>query len=261
VLREVENVLRKIYEIVEKIYSEDVKIDYKKYLEKFGISNLIHNQQGNGTFLIDVKQLKMLRMEDNICNHASLNIKNFRHDYISKFVSRLVPKHLSFITTFISWVLNILKTLPIEYKTKYFISVWGLKLYHKNQQIIRFYLNFIPLEFNKEGNPTLFFLSIQEITHLIKGDDYFIRGSFGETNKKVFVYYSNEDKTVKNDIISERERKVLQYISQGLNTKQIADFMNISSNTVDNHRRNMLARTGTRDTTALIQLCRMMGVL
>jgi DNA-binding NarL/FixJ family response regulator len=104
-------------------------------------------------------------------------------------------------------------------------------------------------------------MSFQEVSHLVKGEDYCMRGIFGEGDKKVFVYYSNEDRTIDSEIISEREREVLQYISQGLDTKQIAAEMKISNNTVDNHRRNMLARTGTRDTTALIQLCRMLGVI
>jgi DNA-binding CsgD family transcriptional regulator len=35
----------------------------------------------------------------------------------------------------------------------------------------------------------------------------------------------------------------------------------ISSHTVDNHRRNMIAKTGAKDTTALIQICKMVGII
>ena len=54
--KEIENILRKLNETVDKFYHEDVKIDYKKYLEKYGLINLLNNQQGNLTFLIDIKQ-------------------------------------------------------------------------------------------------------------------------------------------------------------------------------------------------------------
>jgi DNA-binding CsgD family transcriptional regulator len=172
-----------------------------------------------------------------------------------------VPEQRSFMSDFVTWILNIQKNVPFEYKSHQSISAWGMRLLHRDGRSIRCYMNIIPLEFNDQNNPTLIMMSFQEVSHLVKGDDYCMRGIFGEDDKKVFVYYSNEDRTVDTEIISEREREVLQYISQGLDTKQIAGEMKISNNTVDNHRRNMLARTGTRDTTALIQLCRMLSII
>lgn len=259
--KEIENILRKLNETVDKFYPEDVKIDYKKYLEKSGLINLLNNQQGNLTFLIDIKNLKVIHMSGSIADYTGYEIEEYGDNILAKFMSLLAPEHITFVNVFISWSLNVLKTLPFDIKSKQYISAWGLKLFHKTQRSMKWYMNVIPLEFNAELTPTFIVLSIQEVTHLIKGDDYIIRAAFGEENKKVFVYYSNEDKTVENDIISEREREVLQHISQGLDTKHIARMMDISPNTVDNHRRNMLARTGTRDTTALIQLCKMIGVV
>lgn len=258
---EIENILRKLKETIEKFYPEDVKIDYKKYLEKSGLINLLNNQQGNLTFLIDIKNMKIIHMSGNLVDYTGYEVEEYGDNILAKFMSFLDMAHRSFPSVLASWVFNILKTLTIENKTKQYISVWGVKLFHKNQRSMRWSLNVIPLEFDSEQNPTFIALSIQEVTHLIKGDDYIIRAAFEGKNKKIFVYYSNEDKTTENDIISEREREVLQHISQGLDTKQIAILMNISPNTVDNHRRNMLARTGTRDTTALIQLCKMIGVV
>lgn len=261
-LREKENVLRKLYETIDRYYPDDIKVDYKKYLETSGMINLL-NQQGNLTFLIDVKHLRVMHMSGNILNFTGYEIEEFGEDILLKFMDILAPEHRLFLNVFVTWALNILKTFPIEYKSKQIMSAWGLKLFNKNQRSMKWFLNVIPLEFNDAKNPTLIAISIQEITHLIKGDDYIIRAEFAEKedSKKVFVYYSDEDKTVENDIISEREREVLQHISQGLDTKQIAEKLHITKNTVDNHRRNMLARTGTRDTTALVQLCKMTAIL
>lgn len=261
-IREKENVLRKLYETIDKYYPDDVKVDYKKYLETSGIINLL-NQQGNLTFLIDVKHLRAIHMSGSVLNFTGYEIEEFGDNVLSKFMDLLAPEHRLFLNFCVPWALNILKTFPTEYKSKQFMSVWGLKLLHKNKRSMKWYLNITPLEFNDAKNPTLIVMSVQEITHLIKGDDYIIRAEFTEKedSKKVFVYYSDEDKTVEHDIISEREREVLQHISQGLDTKQIAEKLHITKNTVDNHRRNMLARTGTRDTTALVQLCRMTTIL
>ncbi|WP_435357251.1 response regulator transcription factor [Emticicia sp. SJ17W-69] len=256
--KEIENILRKLYETIEKFYPEAVKIDYKKYLEKSGLINLLNNQEGSLTFLVDIKNLKVIYISENVLKCGNQEIED--DNLLPEFISFLAPEHLTFLSVFVIWSLNTLKIVPAQYKTKHHINVWGLKLLDKNHQKARWYMNIVPLEFNIEQNPTLVALSIQEITHLIKGDDYMIRASFGEKNEHVFVYHSNEEKTVEHDIISEREGEVLRYVSQGFDTKQISQLMNISPNTVDNHRRNMLARTGTRDTTALIQLCKMLGL-
>ena len=57
--KEIENILRKLNETVDKFYHEDVKIDYKKYLEKYGLINLLNNQQG-----------KLKNQADGIAEHA-----------------------------------------------------------------------------------------------------------------------------------------------------------------------------------------------
>ncbi len=262
--REIENILRKLYETLERFYPEDVKIDDKKYLEKSGLINLLNNRQGNLTLLIDVKQLRVVQVSGSVQKYTGYKPAEFggnNDKALIKFMSMFAPEHRSFIGNFVTWILNIEKTVPIKYKSRQFINAWGMKLLNKNGRSMRWHMNIIPIEFNVQKNPTLVMMSIQEITHLVKGDDYCIRGVFGKKNKKTFVFYSNEERTIDNEIVSEREREVLQYISQGLETKLIADEMKISSNTVDNHRRNMLARTGMRDTTALIQLCRMVGII
>jgi DNA-binding CsgD family transcriptional regulator len=46
-----------------------------------------------------------------------------------------------------------------------------------------------------------------------------------------------------------------------MESKEVGKILFISSHTVDNHRRNMISRTGARDTTALIQICRMSGII
>ncbi|AFK02560.1 transcriptional regulator, LuxR family [Emticicia oligotrophica DSM 17448] len=259
--REIENILRKLYETIERFYPDDVKIDDKKYLEKSGLINLLNNQQGNLSFLIDVRHLRVVQASGNILKYTGYSEEEFSEGILMKFLTMFEKEHHLFMSTIINWVLNIEKNLDFVYKTRQFISAWGMKLRDKENRLMRWYINIIPVEFNVEKYPTVVILSIQDVTHLVKGDEYCIRGSFGMQEKKVFVYYSGEKRTLEHDIVSEREREVLQYIAQGLDTKHIATEMKISPNTVDNHRRNMLARTGTRDTTALIQICRMVGVL
>ncbi|NQX98674.1 MAG: response regulator transcription factor [Flavobacteriales bacterium] len=77
-------------------------------------------------------------------------------------------------------------------------------------------------------------------------------------------YYSNEvslklidlllhkDKVVK-QTLTERETEILKLISNGYTNKEVADFLFISSRTVESHRRNILKKLKLRNTAELIK--------
>lgn len=71
------------------------------------------------------------------------------------------------------------------------------------------------------------------------------------------VYFP--DKCV--EVVSNREREVLQLIYEGLSSKEIAEKLFVSINTVNNHRRNMLQKTGTKNANDLIRYAQKHGIL
>ena len=52
--------------------------------------------------------------------------------------------------------------------------------------------------------------------------------------------------------ISEREMEILYHVCKGKSNQEIADELFISKRTVDNHRANLLSKTGCRNTAALV---------
>lgn len=118
---------------------------------------------------------------------------------------------------------------------------------------------FIDLDANH--NPRLVLVVMQNIAHLYKGSHYWLRASFGSATERVFHYLSSQGRTLEQDILSVREKEVLRWLNEGLESKEIGLRMGITGETVMEHRRNMLARTGARDTTALLQLARWCSLL
>ncbi|HEY1055114.1 MAG TPA: LuxR C-terminal-related transcriptional regulator [Emticicia sp.] len=259
--REIENHLLRLQEVINKYYPDPIEINYEQYVVQTGIFSLFNQNQGGMSIIFDIKNCKIVNISKNFTTFTGYNRKELGENITLGFVSLLAPEHISLISVFATWIQKVLKNLNKIYRAEHFFNCWGVKFYNKAGEAMKWHLNAMPLELDAEGKPLIVFISIQDVTHLIKGDNYWIRGVFGKEEKKIFVYHSAEDKTVEQEILSEREKEVLKYIIQGLNTRQIADVLDISPNTVDNHRRNMLARTGTRDTTALIHLCKMMGVV
>jgi len=56
----------------------------------------------------------------------------------------------------------------------------------------------------------------------------------------------------RSEIISEREKEVLNLISAGLSNHEIAESLHLSKRTIDKHRENILSKTQTKNTAELI---------
>ena len=61
--------------------------------------------------------------------------------------------------------------------------------------------------------------------------------------------------------VSSRELEIIKFLSEGYSSKQIAEYLSISAHTVDTHRRNLLQKTGTKNTMELAVACIKKGLL
>lgn len=118
------------------------------------------------------------------------------------------------------------------------------------------------IEADEQGNPLLTLVQLMDITHIKKDDKVDI--CISKRNEKgiyVPVYlesYPNEMKT--DNILSQRELEILTLISNGDSSKSIADKLNISVHTVNNHRKRMLEKTGCKNSSELINYGRCKGM-
>lgn len=80
-----------------------------------------------------------------------------------------------------------------------------------------------------------------------------------ETSKEIVFGMMTNDKKIQESSslfpkLSRREKEVLRLILEEHTTQEIADKLFISFGTVETHRRNMLIKTGTRNTAGLVKL-------
>ena len=115
---------------------------------------------------------------------------------------------------------------------------------------------------NKQGAPTISFIEAEEITPIVKGEVGWCRMidySFDIPVKRVF--FSSGSKDTANELLSNREIDILQLIIKNKSSAEIANELHVSVETVKKHRKNMIARVGAKDMTALIYLCQQAGVI
>ena len=71
---------------------------------------------------------------------------------------------------------------------------------------------------------------------------------------------TGEPGTKARELLTEREREVLELICREFTNAEIADKLFISVRTVDAHRRNLLQKTGARNTAGLVRFAMNHGV-
>lgn len=116
-----------------------------------------------------------------------------------------------------------------------------------------------PIQVNEKGLPLIGMYLIHDIRPFLRDQVWWYRSSVG--NKQFIHYHSEEKKMVKKDLLTQREKDILTHISTGLSSKELAEMLHVSNHTIDNHRRRMLAKTGAVDTSALIHIAKLSGIL
>jgi DNA-binding CsgD family transcriptional regulator len=247
------NLLFKELSVYYKDYKEDIVPRSDGYLQEFS------KNEKAVKMIFDQVNFKILNISDNVEEITGHKADSLRNTNITSFMSFVVLDHISFLYVWLRWVNQICTKYGLPDNSV--ITFCGIKIRHKDGHVMRLMLRHTGLEFLDNGAMKVSIISADDITHLIKGDDYWGRIEFGKEEKIIHHLLSTDKKDTPHDMLSEREKDVLRLIAKGLESKEIGKELFISSFTVDNHRRNMIARTGARDTTALVQICRMAGII
>jgi DNA-binding CsgD family transcriptional regulator len=109
------------------------------------------------------------------------------------------------------------------------------------------------LEFNKNGDMEIIMIATTNLQGLLKNDtDFWVE--LHVNNNQKFHLHSDNNKFVSKGILSERELEILHLIDKGHDTKEISEQLDISPNTVDRHRKNMLENTNFKSLANLISV-------
>lgn len=99
-----------------------------------------------------------------------------------------------------------------------------------------------------------------DISHLSKMNHYHF--SYTGPDLKIFDYPDQELIQMTHlGILTQMEHKILGLLKQGKTSKEISVILNISSHTVDTHRRNMLQKTNTKNMYDLILFAEEKGLI
>jgi DNA-binding CsgD family transcriptional regulator len=180
---------------------------------------------------------------------------------ILQYVKFMTLDHAFFPIIAGRYYVKFLNSINYEEKINQRVVFVGPKIKNRFGKVSRLFVQTANLDEDEKRNPINLVNSIQDIAHLMKDDFWWMRFSYGESPQKIKYYHSDIGKATDGDILSDREKDILRLIYEGIDSPEIANMLNITTATVHTHRRNMLNRTGMKDTTALVQIAFWMGMI
>ena len=204
--------------------------------------------------LYDTRNFNTLYVSQNVEKILGYTQKEFLHweSAITSIGAYNQPKYFSDLLGFGS---HFKQNFPhTNTRLKIRAHICGLKFKRKDKSECQF---LVREESNLGENlqvPEFNIAYFSEISHLIKGSEYWMLFEAIESGKSFSKFYRADG--VDNIPITAREQEVLTLIAAGKITKEVAQELHISPDTVGQHRKNMIKKLMAKDTSALIQLCK-----
>jgi len=162
----------------------------------------------------------------------------------------LTNKHLLELQFF-----NMLKYVPIHERSDYYVSSTirmldkkGKYLYVKHRM---FYMCGMP---NGSLRLALCLYNFLDLEHTLeKSDSVIVNSATGE--------FIKPDNRQSNNILSAREKEILQLIRTGKMSKEIANVFSISVNTVNRHRQNILEKLRVNNSLEACRIAELMHLI
>lgn len=101
-----------------------------------------------------------------------------------------------------------------------------------------------------EGEPEGFVRKVDEFVDLLRAIETAVEGGRFVSPKSVFLKVRREGMEA---VLTEREKLVLELISAGLLTKEIAEVLDAKVRTVEHYRQQVMDKLGLHDTAALVR--------
>lgn len=147
--------------------------------------------------------------------------------------------------------LNFVSGLPADQRSDYYLQHY-LRIHDKQGALRTLRHRIFYLDYDVDGNVLLVLCVYTAVR-----DNQGLAGIICSMDDTIV----RDSNVTPQGLLSERECEVLEQIRRGFASKQIAERLCISVNTVNNHRQNIMRRLRCRNTTEAVEVARRLGLL
>jgi len=173
------------------------------------------------------------------------------------FWSRMHPDDvegwLSALNELMNYTVN---EISIEQRTRMNYT-WNYRFKNSKDQYVNVIQNTTPLEFDIENKPIIGMAHYTVLNSNIKMDVCASAKWLNDNNEYETRYFNNFSQKLLTNGVSNRERDIIRLLVLNYSSKEIAEKLHISSNTVDTHRRNILKKLNISSTGELVGMLKM----
>lgn len=218
------------------------------------------------SFLLDYATKKYLHVSESCGDLMGYSASYLLETGLEEYLSKWHPDDFAVINKIIfPYNISFLKTVPNQEFPEYIFS-YNYRLRNPKNEYVTILQRFSYISGPAAGEIAGVIGVAFDITHY-KNDSTIVQTIERCTPSKEGVLNDLVYKKIhpvvgqNRNLLSKRESQILVAISEGLASKQIADRLQVSINTVNNHRRNMLNKTGCKSSSELIRYAAAHGLL
>ena len=206
-------------------------------------------------FVLDYTRQKYILMDGPVEKISSYQPEDFLDGGFDFMVSIFKKGDLpTFTGGAMAAIFKFLKTIPPEEHNEYVFSL-NYKVVDKVGKMVNILQRFSIFTSSVTGLPLVSYGNCTDITYF-KTDNVIVlvierlrKGDIQPTLIDKQQFYPDPAANV----FTRREKEILLWLCEGLSTKQIAAKLNISENTMNNHRKNMMTKCNVKNVAELIK--------
>lgn len=207
-------------------------------------------------FIGDNAKLLITVASGNIGELSPFSKQEWENKPPSFLVENLHPEDSFYVLSALQLAMEKIVNLPPERQPDVRINVYARML--NAQRTYRWVLIQMPgLYVNQENRTTCGLMMVTDLSHFKFERHPVLLTLTDRVNNRNEYYHiiASDDLMLKNvelPNITRREQQLLQLMLKGMNTPEMAKELSISYHTVENHKRNLRAKTGTKTSAELV---------
>lgn len=173
------------------------------------------------------------------------------------FWSRIHPEDIDIWLRALNGLMEFTLSEISQHKRKEANYTWNFRFKNSDDVYVNIIQNTTPLVFDSDGKPVIGLAHYTVLDAKVKMDITASAKLLNSHNEYETLFFNNYSQKLLSDGISNRERDVIRLLVLNKSSKEISKTLNISSHTVDTHRRNILKKLNISSTGELIGMLKM----
>lgn len=202
--------------------------------------------------ITNTQKLSFEYVSQNFVTCLGLNAEKLKQKGMRYFWNRIHPEDLeSWLQALNELMIFTLENIPESdrHNANY---TWNYRLKNAQDEYVNIIQNTTPLTLDNNYKPIIGLAHYTVLDANLKMDVSASAKLLNDKNEYETVYFNTYAQKLLSGGVSNRERDIIRLLIQDLSSKEIGSRLNISSHTVDTHRRNILKKLNISSTGELV---------